>query len=292
VATLSFGSCVARASLTLVNIFDNTVYRQTSISAPTNPYGYFFSIGGNIQTSGQFTSATATYPGPGSQSIPIQGTSFDFNSDFFSTLTSLHSSYPFGTYTITATKPSPPATQSGVINYAADYFPVFIPALSAASYNNLQGMNPAAPFNAAFNSYGSNAHDSVAYTWFSVFSVTPFAQVYNSTALNNGTSNYTLPANTLAPFTQYYVEINFDERLNGTDTVNNVSTLQGFDVRTDIFFTTGAVALPEPGVGMILLAGGMILARRRSLKQNHATLNAQHSTLNTQRSTLKFKVER
>ena len=53
----------ARADLVSVNIFDNTVYDQTSSSAPTTPTGYFFNEGGTYKNSGDFDSATATGPG-------------------------------------------------------------------------------------------------------------------------------------------------------------------------------------------------------------------------------------
>jgi hypothetical protein len=46
-------------------IFNNTVYEQTSSSAPTTPAFYFFGIGAT-QTAGDFNSASAAYPGPGS----------------------------------------------------------------------------------------------------------------------------------------------------------------------------------------------------------------------------------
>lgn len=63
----------------------------------------------------------------------------------------------------------------------------------------------------------------------------------------------TIPANTLLPNTQYGFELDFSDRLNGLDAANGVFTQQGFDVRTDGTFTTGAAQVPEPAT--ILLAG-------------------------------------
>jgi len=54
-----------------------------------------------------------------------------------------------------------------------------------------------------------------------------------------------LLANTLDPNTQYDFELDFSDRLNGHDDVNNVFTTQGFDVRTDGTFTTGDILVPE-----------------------------------------------
>jgi hypothetical protein len=46
--------------------FNNTVFDQTSSSAPVTPAFYFFSIGATFQTPDSYNAATATYPGPGS----------------------------------------------------------------------------------------------------------------------------------------------------------------------------------------------------------------------------------
>ena len=71
VSTLSIA---ADANLVGVNIFDNTVYSQTSAAAPTTPSRYFFSIGGDYASGDIFGGATATFTGTAS---PV--TTFDNN---------------------------------------------------------------------------------------------------------------------------------------------------------------------------------------------------------------------
>ena len=58
--------------LTQVNIYDNIAYRQTSTAAPTVPSNYFFDIGGDYVSSGDFNSASATFSGNASPlNLPV-----------------------------------------------------------------------------------------------------------------------------------------------------------------------------------------------------------------------------
>src|SRR5579875_3028059 len=85
-------------------IYNNTSFSQTSNAPPVSPAGYFFAIGASFENPGDFTSGSASYPGPGSpQNLPAYGpTELNFNSPFYGSLADLHSDYPFGTYSITA----------------------------------------------------------------------------------------------------------------------------------------------------------------------------------------------
>jgi hypothetical protein len=102
-------------------IFNNTVYEQTSSSAPVTPDHYFFSIVAT-QTAGDFNSASATYPGPESPVSlpPISSTEFNFGSPNITSSAVLHAAYPFGTYSITTTNTMTSASTTGVISYTAD----------------------------------------------------------------------------------------------------------------------------------------------------------------------------
>lgn len=98
------------------NIFSNTDFVQTSNSAPASPVSYFFDIGANFQTAGDYSTATATYPG-GSQTLSLIGpTTFTFGSPFFTTLGAMQAAFPFGTYTVTANGNQPTSTSS--LNYS------------------------------------------------------------------------------------------------------------------------------------------------------------------------------
>jgi hypothetical protein len=244
-----------RASLIGVGIFVNTVFDQTSAAAPTSPTDYFFSIGGTFQNTTDFNSASASDPAIGSpQSLDLSGTSFGTSFPGITSLATFNADYPTGMYTITAANSVTHTSQSGVINYTQNLYTNTIPALSGSTYTGLQGMNPSMPFTFNFNSFTMNPSANTAYTFLTVYNGSNI--VFTDGFLSPTTTSVLLPANTLLPNTAYSFELNFDDRLLGTDSVNNVATEQGFDLRTDGSFTTGA-AVPEPA-SLALAALGLI----------------------------------
>src|SRR5690349_9408634 len=107
---------VVHAALSNISLFNNAQYQQTSTSAPTAPFGYFFSFGGAFQNAGDFNAASASYPGTANKPVTINGTSFSFQSSTISTLSGIHTLYPLGVYTMTVTNTNTQATQSASIN--------------------------------------------------------------------------------------------------------------------------------------------------------------------------------
>ena len=173
----------------------------------------------------------------------------------------MDASYPFGTYTLTATNTGASTSQSANILYTTDAYTANIPALTAATFAALQGMNPSLPFTFNFNSFTPNPGASFGSTFLTIFG-TSF-----DTNLPNSATSAVLAANTLAPNTTYTFELDFSDRVTGTS--NGVPTTLGFDVRTDGTFTTGA-AVPEPGsltlaaFGILTLGIGRRLAARKT----------------------------
>ena len=233
------------ADLTEVDFFKNISYNQTSGVAPTTPSGYFAGLREFFQNPGDFDSANVTYPGPGSpQTLALTSTTlFSFQTPFLATQGDLDSAYPFGTYTFTAINSGTSTSQSSDINYVLDAYTGDIPALNAATFAALQGMNPTTPFTFNFNSFTPNPSASVGLTFLTVFG-TAFSAGHPNT-----TTSVVMAADTLLPHTTYTYELDFSDRISGTS--NGVPTTMGFDVRTDGTFTTGA-AVPEPGTLMLL----------------------------------------
>lgn len=254
----------ARGGLVDVDLFNNIDYEQTSGAAPTTSTGSFFDLGGDFQNAGDFDSVTVSFPGPGSPVSPmITGTSFNFGSQLFATQADLQAAFPLGTYTFTASNSITLASQTGVIDYTANLFTTAIPALAAATYNGLQGMNPAASFAVNFDSFTPDPNASQGFTFFTVYDPITRNVVFTQGFLDPSVTSVTIPANTLAANTQYGFELDFSDRLNGLDSANNVFTTQGFDVRTDGLFTTGAAQAPEPASGILAGIGALSLVRFR-----------------------------
>jgi PEP-CTERM motif len=246
------------AGLTDVDLFKNIAYTQTSGAAPTTPAGFFASLRAFEQNAGDFSSVSVAYPGPASpQALSPNGTEFIYQTPFLPTSVAMDAQYPFGTYTFQA---NGAVNETANIIYTTDAYTADIPALSAATFAALQGMNPANSFTFNFNSFTPNPSASVGLTFLTVFG-TPFSASYP-----NSTTSVVMGANTLLPNTTYTYELDFSDRISGSD--SGVPTTVGFDVRTDGTFTTAAIstATPEPGsltlaaLGAALLALGM---RRR-----------------------------
>jgi len=249
-------------------IFNNTVYQQTSNSAPTTPQGYFFDMGLFFDTAGDYTAGSVTYPGSGSpQSLPAPAgsTQFDFNSSLYPSLAALHADYPFGRYTITASGGSA-GTETSRINYKHDYFAKTVPYVT--NFMSLNGLNPAANFSVHFNSFTPNSHVE-GFTFLTIYDASndvvfsdPFLDPTSTTAL--------ILAGTLLPDTTYSYELDFSDRLNKFDKKNSTFTTQGFDLRTDGSFTTGDATTPLPSTWTMLIAGfiGLGFFAKRGAKNN------------------------
>ncbi|MGH8318324.1 MAG: PEP-CTERM sorting domain-containing protein [Steroidobacteraceae bacterium] len=267
VIVVSFAN-VAFADTITGFIYDNTSYSQTSNAAPTSPSGYFFSIGATFDTAGDFYSAGASYPGPGTpQSLPLNGTEFNFTSPYYSSLSALHTHYGFGKYVITAT--GPVLQQTSAVPYAGDYFTSTVPYVT--DFSSLDGLDPAANFTATYDSFIPNPSVSEGFTFFTIYDESTGAAVFSDGFQSPSSISALVPAGTLLADTDYTYELDFSDRLDGTDNADGGTyTEQGFDMRTDGSFTTGAVSVPEPSSLTLLLGAGLAALAVRRWKRRDA----------------------
>jgi PEP-CTERM motif len=245
------------AAIQLVDIFKNISYTQSSGAAPSTPTGFFADVELTSQNAGDFTNVIVTYPGPGSPlTVPQVSPTFFKYGPGFATQAAMNAAIPFGAYKYTATNTA--VNQTATLNYTTDAFTGAIPALNASSFNALHGLNPTTALTIGFNSFTPNAAASQGFTFFTIFGSS--GTVFSGGFLGPSATSVLLPANTLAPNTNYSFELDFSDRINGSDPSTGVFTLVGSDVRTDGTFTTGPSATVTPEPGTLLLAGCGVMA--------------------------------
>ncbi len=253
----------ANAYTLVGELYNNQSYQQTSNTAPSSPFGYFFSVGAFATNGGDYSSATATYPGPASPlDLPLSpgsassgGAEFIYNTNYYNTLPDLRNDFPFGTYQMDANGNSGPATS--VIDYTADYFPSTVPYV--LNFDSLDNYNPADAFVVDFPAFTPNVSASEGYTFFTIWDDTTGDLVFTQDFLDPSTTSLVIPGGTLAAKTQYDFALDFSNRFDGTDNTNSQFTVQGSDREADGSFITGNV--PSPAANFQALFGfGLLLA--------------------------------
>lgn len=250
------------------NVYNNTLYQQTS-NAPGALTAYWFAIGANAANGGVYDTATATYPGPGSPlDLPAapgtantSNASFTYSTSLYSSEADLHSDFPYGTYTIAASGASGSVQTN--IDYAADYFAATVPYLT--NFDELNGMNPSVGLSVNFPAYTPDSHATEGFIFFTVFDSGGNAVVSNG-FLDSSSTSAPIPANSLLPNTDYTFELDYSDRIDGQDPINNQYTEQGFDLRDDGAFTTGSVPSPSTGAEALGLFLPALISRKRKAK--------------------------
>lgn len=263
VGVLFYGVTPARASLSVVDIFKNISYQQTSPSAPTTPSSYFADVEAFLVNPGDFDSVTVTYPGPDSPaSLPLVSPLKFGIGPSFATQADMDAAYPFGTYSFMANNSVTMASETDDLDYTVDAYTSDIPALDAATFTALQGMDPTQPFTFNFNSFTPNPSANQSATFLTIFGSS------FGTSLSDTATSAVVPANTLLPGTAYTYELDFSDRIGGTDP-GGANTYIGFDVRTDGTFTTAAV--PEPSslipLAMVFLGAAVVRWRKSAARR-------------------------
>jgi hypothetical protein len=234
----------ARASLVEPSLQKILLFSQTSAAAPTAPDSFGAYLGVYELNPGDVDSVTVAYPGPGSP-VTLPGPGF-VTSQYFLTQADMDAAYPLGTYTFLANNSVTLASETDVLNYAQDAYPLDIPALDPATFLALEGMNPSLPFTVDFNSFTQSPNANAGGgTYFVVTGgMSPFWSYTPDSAV--------IPANTLAFGATYYWGLGFDDQITSTDPSTGAPTLIVEDLETFGTFTTAAAA-PEPST--LILAG-------------------------------------
>jgi MYXO-CTERM domain-containing protein len=250
----------AAAQVTQLADFQEDVQIQTGTTTTADQEWYFNSRVFLTNTT-DATSATLTYPGPGSPAtLTAAGAAvLSYTGPNYASQAALLTAYPLGTYTaVTQGGTQPPTTVS--LSYQTAPFPV-VPIFTASTFAGAQGLNAAQPFTFAWNSFSNPTTD--AFVFFTVSSATTGTTVFSGSFLPTTTTSQTLSAGTLIPGQSYTASLDYSSRIDGTS--NGISTFQGFDRSTSFTFT----AAPEPSapvalaLGLLSLAGLAVMAKRR-----------------------------
>jgi hypothetical protein len=232
------------------------------------------------------TTATLTYPdGMGGTNTgmlafqandPVFKTSYDYNSytDYpngLGTAADVDAAYPAGDYRIdysggTLGAGSVTANYTGIDLYSN------VPMFTAAGFNTLQGLDATQGQTLGINAYAADPGADPHLIFFTLYDATTgdvAYTTYQSVDPNSPPASVFVPGNILLPGTDYVSDLDFSERLDGTDPSNQIFTEQGFDQRTETFFTTAPAAVPEAsttvsfGLLLALGMGGMVIAAKR-----------------------------
>jgi hypothetical protein len=294
VVLAGFASAVLAVAAHAQGLTDSSLYRQSenqqtgpSTVVPFNGgTNYFFTSLADVSNATDFdvngmSVAVPTIPGTMYTMTGPTGVSPFINYQYqtgYMTLAQLNASFPAGTYAQTAVNSSTGGRVSVNLTYnGTDYFPN-VPQLTAASWNALQGANPAASLALHWLPAVQNPATNTFLMFFNVYDLTTGGNdVFSDSFSSASSTGLTIPANTLLPDQNYYEELDFSARIEDTDptSIASVCTTNGpscpgrlelaWDSRTITYFTTGATSVPEPAALVLFGAGvvGLGAVRRR-----------------------------
>lgn len=261
----AFGSESGYAqSITSITTFKNAAYSQTGPSTLVYD-GSFFSVSGAMSTPSDFDGGTlsndvsaTTFP------LTPNGSFLGYQTPLYPTQAAMDADLPQADYDFEATNSVTLDSEDVYYTYDQDAYPLSDPQLDAASFNDLQNLNPAQTLDLNFNSFiqSTSPVPDENYVFVSIYNP-DFSLAFNQGFLSPTTTSATVPGGTLAPNTMYDLSIIFDSRLDGYDDSDSIPVQQAFDNRLDIDFTTTAV--PEPAsLGLLGIGAMALLARRRA----------------------------
>jgi PEP-CTERM motif len=144
-----------------------------------------------------------------------------------------------------------------------------VPFLTGNSYNSLQGLNASLADTITFNGFSPVAGANESGIFITITKISDNSVALSTDELTNSTTSLNIPANTLAAGTTYNLEVDYSSRLDSTS-IGGVPFTAGYDVRTEISFTTAApAAVPEPASLALMaigVASAVLVARRRRIR--------------------------
>lgn len=277
ITILALAPSPAAAAIQYYRLFKVAWYQQTGNSQPTTPTNFSADVDIIFSNPGDFTSAQVTSASPSSPmtlgfltpQFAIYSTgyasSFARDTDFPNSTTYQYgiSGGSLGTQTASLSTPS------------TNLFPSQVPYFTGTTFDQLQGMNPANPFQFNSNGYTAPGGINSPLSFFGISRVSDGQLVFGVSGTNTDTS-LVLPANTLEPETAYTVGLVYSSRIATPNAGFSGATSEvAFDLRTDLAFTTGLV--PEPATNLLLALGGLTLLAWKRYRPICSSLNPERA---------------
>jgi hypothetical protein len=240
-------SSYAEANIDFYRLGKRIAYVQTDDSQPTTPTAFdsgFDLLTGNPSdlTSARAFSTIPTAPGPVFEFIFTEFSPGYWNSSrFYASLpemdTEVSPGDTFG-YLIEGGGLGPqlallPTPTTNL--FAAD-----VPYFTGSTFSDLNALDTTSPYTVNWNGYTPVDGINDAPIFFSIFRISDGQFMIGTTVANTVTS-FEIPANTLAPETEYRAILAYSSRVNSIDAgfVDADSSIT-FDLNTDLTFTTAA----------------------------------------------------
>jgi hypothetical protein len=275
-AAALLGESSARADIVFYDIFKNTAYTQSSNSQPTTPIEFFGSVGVTATNNSDLTGGNVTSSSPLSpMTLTGSNGNFAFQSPGFSSKSTLDMDFPNGTtYTYNVTGGTFNGQSATLATPASDEYASTVPFFTGNTFNALQGVDPSTAINLTFNTYSTPSGVNTPLTFIGITQVSDGKLAF-STSGDNTLSSALVSPGTLLPNTKYDLDIVFSARnLTKNAGFTDATSFTAYDLRTDLIFTTGAAAVPEPstitmiGIVLALGMGSIVIKRRASAQQN------------------------
>jgi hypothetical protein len=260
----------ADAKLTDFTIFFTHDYEQTSATR-IKSLNYYFASFADVTT---LLNSSATLGTPRNSSLDMTPESgsppyFLYETSQL-TRAELNSDFPAGSYVFDEVNSKSGASVSVTLKFAGrDHFSK-PPTLTASSYDGLSGLDPDQSYTFSFDPFSAPS-SYLGIIFFTVTDVSTGAVVYSTSTETLTTTGFTVPADTFAADTEYEEDLDFSTRRE----INHPtceSTLkhqcpslgeQGWDSRSEAFFTTGsgaasvsaAMTAPEASTWTMMLVG-------------------------------------
>jgi hypothetical protein len=241
---LLFSATPAAAHVDYFRVNKGVIYPQTANNTqPTTPYdnGFYGRLDLGA-TPGDIASASAV-----STTAPLlnyvltqSSTGYWSWAQYFNSLTQLDSALPVGhTYRFNISGGALGAQSALSPTPANNLFSPSIPYFVGTTFDQLQGLDPSAPFTLRWNAFAAPFGANDLAIFLSIVRISDSQPVY-SVGLNNATTSHQLSAITLAPNTEYRAELIFSSRVDTPNAGFTVASgLVDFDLVTDLQFKTG-----------------------------------------------------